>query len=617
MFRTVSSGGAAHGSPQKGFAGLFADSSAPFQMDRVPDGTDGGGSGGSAAAAVAAALDGIAENLAANGAPLGPDALFNGLAAHLANHGAGPETGALLEGLATRLLIASEAPFETAPGGFSPSKWPDPAGFGELWPSPHKLPRDEILALTADLAAETADEAAALGIAASPAFLEAGIGDAAGLRERLSGGDSIAVRAFRQAAAGHASRNLEHLALNWEYVLACLGDREAMLRLSSSMTGMAICDLTLSGRFRTHLEQMAQAWSRLAAGFRKGSADPLAEASQIIAVEGFRLDSLDAAAQEMAITIPASEAAPCQERASAPAGQPSLRPLDAIGDAQSADGQNASRRFGRLLSPLPLLGGRSADEVWRSLSAEFPWFSDANAEIAGSAAVCGRAGTGYFRLLRPLLLVGPPGSGKTRWARRAAVACGVAFAPVSLSGSASSIVLAGTERGWSSGTPSLPARVMQERRTANPLIFLDEVDKTAESKQNGSATDALLMLTEPETAARYPDAYLLGLLDLSRISFVMAANSLAILPPALLDRVTVVHVGRPEARHFGILLGGIMADLQAEAGMPDGAMPDLSDARPALERVFLESRSARTLKAAAEKAFRAAIWTPPGPRAVG
>ena len=219
-------------------------------------------------------------------------------------------------------------------------------------------------------------------------------------------------------------------------------------------------------------------------------------------------------------------------------------------------------------------------------------------------------GTTWSRF-RPMLLVGPPGVGKTRFARKLARLLGTGYQEINAAGSSDNRMLAGTARGWSSAQPALPLLAMLRGRTANPVCVVDEIDKAGGNGRNGDMRATLLTLLEPETAGAWYDECLLASCDLSQVSWILTANDLKTLSAPLMSRLMVVHVSGLEPEHFGPLVEGILWDLCEELCVARHQLPNLEpEVIEVLREHFTRARSARKLKNAITAAMAQLPMTP-------
>ena len=256
-----------------------------------------------------------------------------------------------------------------------------------------------------------------------------------------------------------------------------------------------------------------------------------------------------------------------------------------------------------LTQPVALAAGPDPALLESVLLAEFPWMGAAIAAIVGDLKLRRSAGHGHAHW-RPVLLVGPAGSGKTRFARRLAQLIGTGFGEVCASGSSDNRALMGTARAYGTASPTLVLHAMRTSKTANPVLLVDELDKAGGSSRNGDIKQTLLTMLEPISAQCWPDECLMAPVDLSQVNWIATANEANPLRGALLTRLRIVDVPLPKAEHFDSLLAGIRRDLAADLGVDD--LPTLpSEIEQALKAGFARGVSIRRVQAAVEGALQA------------
>lgn len=188
-----------------------------------------------------------------------------------------------------------------------------------------------------------------------------------------------------------------------------------------------------------------------------------------------------------------------------------------------------------------------------------------------------------YAVLRPTVLVGSPGAGKSRLAARLAHHLGLGLWRVDGTHD-NGASIGGLGRRWASTEPCHPLIAMARHCIANPVMLVDELEKATTRTDYGRLWDALLPMLESETARTYPDPALQTEVDLSHVSWLATANTVHGLPGPLLDRLRVVEVPKPEAHHLEALVAPVLTGIAASRDLDASWLPALDGDELALVR---------------------------------
>lgn len=192
---------------------------------------------------------------------------------------------------------------------------------------------------------------------------------------------------------------------------------------------------------------------------------------------------------------------------------------------------------------------------------QLPNFSDPLDDVKRHVALSQDSRDGLE--VTPMLLLGPPGIGKTHFARKLAELLGTGMSLVPMSSMTAGWLLSGSSSQWKGARPGKVFEALVDGQYANPVIVVDEIDKASSDAQY-DPLGSLYSLLEHDTALSFVDEFAEVAIDASQVIWILTANDERVIPEPILNRMNVFEIAPPSPEAARQIAGNLYTSIRAE-----------------------------------------------------